>query len=628
MAINNPYVPGDPFSYDLNWIVEQLNRHSASIQANSDAIESLEERMPTLEEIKKYLQDAVAAGRLSYVTPEMFGAVGNGVNDDTEAFQNTVDVNVPIVCSPGKTYKLHEITLKDGSDLNANGSEFIALDPRLFVAEGEAVNYGATAAAYQAGERSISLSVNPETGNLLHVVDETYTYRSQDGVDFKAGGLCEVETEAGAQPTIMPSIQFDLAFGSSVTEYKPITVKISNIGNVIFDDVPNCVAAIYLVANKGSVIENVNMNGAFRSAVALNYCYQTTIMRCECLSTYIPPELYYYIIAVGGSSYRTIIDSCDLQSTWNVISDVGYTPVLNTIISNSVLKCSTNYPAYLAHCCAIDMLLTNCSIDGLQLANSATVENCHIYDRGDGGFCTLAILADEDPTNTWEYRILNTVFHGPTSSAGGIRVASNTSGTIHKLYMQELVAAEGLDQLKLTYAGNLTTIKEMTFDGFIMDLSAINNTHVLIESLEIINCINYKSFIVADDVLHTVKFSNYSQYSTGSEFVVPCSVMQMDNARFFNDTGVAASIAVRGLYSQISNMILDNAGRVYVSATAEVYITNSTFTIASLALGRKLSAFNCNINGNLSTDIMIDQSTGQLYYHRLNNGAIQLIAIN
>lgn len=28
MAINNPYVPGDPFSYDLKWIVRKIKEHT------------------------------------------------------------------------------------------------------------------------------------------------------------------------------------------------------------------------------------------------------------------------------------------------------------------------------------------------------------------------------------------------------------------------------------------------------------------------------------------------------------------------------------------------------------------------------------------------------------------------
>ncbi len=55
------------------------------------------------------------------VRPEDFGAVGDGVTDDTLALRNTVNSNQDIVLTTGKTYLVNgRITLKPGQKLNGN----------------------------------------------------------------------------------------------------------------------------------------------------------------------------------------------------------------------------------------------------------------------------------------------------------------------------------------------------------------------------------------------------------------------------------------------------------------------------------------------------------------------------
>lgn len=139
MAINNPYIPGDPYSYDLKWIVRRIREHSAILtdidQKIAEAISQyLDQHDPfyygTADELIHtsiengsiaYIEGFNAAGdgganlyyitgnfydvqnedfyltmatgnqwalpiiMTYYVTPEMFGAFGDGTTDDTAA---------------------------------------------------------------------------------------------------------------------------------------------------------------------------------------------------------------------------------------------------------------------------------------------------------------------------------------------------------------------------------------------------------------------------------------------------------------------------------------------------------------------------------------------------------------
>lgn len=61
MAINNPLVKGDPFSYDLNWIVDQLKRHEELFTIVSNLENELQEYYrntnASLEELREYVDN-------------------------------------------------------------------------------------------------------------------------------------------------------------------------------------------------------------------------------------------------------------------------------------------------------------------------------------------------------------------------------------------------------------------------------------------------------------------------------------------------------------------------------------------------------------------------------------------
>lgn len=152
---NNPYIPGDPYSYDLKWIVEQLKRqnsfltnidekiaiavaaayaeHGEPIIYNTVAdmiladqpINSLayvlgynsrgdggaafyiitnDYQTVTLSDYYVTISDnkwAVIILIGSYVTPQMFGAFGNGTNDDSGAINTALSIGKTVYIPAG-----------------------------------------------------------------------------------------------------------------------------------------------------------------------------------------------------------------------------------------------------------------------------------------------------------------------------------------------------------------------------------------------------------------------------------------------------------------------------------------------------------------------------------------------
>ena len=196
MAINNPYVPGDPFSYDLKWLVKKIKEHSeilntldakiaAAIQAAIENIELLgplyfetaadliasDAKDGTLAYIEGFYASQDGGAMLYYVTtdyndvlaadfyitlnganrwaipivvtpyviPEMFGAVGDGTTDDTKAFKAMASISADLgldVRTDNKTYLIEDTVTFDGTDVDSfilNGTVKFGMSDRVGV---------------------------------------------------------------------------------------------------------------------------------------------------------------------------------------------------------------------------------------------------------------------------------------------------------------------------------------------------------------------------------------------------------------------------------------------------------------------------------------------------------------
>lgn len=174
MAINNPLIPGDPYSYDLKWIIKKLKEHGNILSTLDERIAAAVQQQlsqsspvyyktaadliasdaltPSLAYIEGFYEVGDLGANLYYVTsdyndvlnadffltltganrwaipiittpfvtPEMFGAKGDGVEDDTEALQKAIKYPHAVL---NKAYRVTEtLTCSSNTKISGVGS--------------------------------------------------------------------------------------------------------------------------------------------------------------------------------------------------------------------------------------------------------------------------------------------------------------------------------------------------------------------------------------------------------------------------------------------------------------------------------------------------------------------------
>ena len=176
--LNNPLIPGDPYSYDLKWLVAKVKEILAQLGTLDEAIEAkifegfLEHSVVQFKTVAEMLAADITDGSIvltlgyheagdqgglfylvkdfnpaqcaldyfltldnnkqiaipvivtPYVTPEMFGAYGNGTEDDAAAFEHSL-VYERVQLTAHKTYAIDyqtDVTLNNPLILEGNGA--------------------------------------------------------------------------------------------------------------------------------------------------------------------------------------------------------------------------------------------------------------------------------------------------------------------------------------------------------------------------------------------------------------------------------------------------------------------------------------------------------------------------
>lgn len=398
----NKYPGTDYETYNWEWILKTVKEWVAKMQAFLDAInagwdamkqdwddfkdhvykDEIEEILAKHPEWTTTVQNgAITFQKLNgsiqaFTTPEAFGAVGDGVTDDTQAWQDAVDVGVTVIAL-SDTYKTGTINVTKNIKIDCNGAEFVCVDEKLFNCYGTVTNLTQNCPNY-VKNKPYSYGGTYSGFGFIRSTDNIITTRN-----YYYGGFPAI-FENGITKCNYP-VSFVYV---SVEEVDPIMCEICNIQGVEHINNPDRNYAVYCLYGHHCHFHHIHQDGEIYNIVTLENSLECEIDNITGQIDYNGVLTYYYAIEMLGSS-ECYTHDCDIISKWWHCWTTGG-EFLN--MNNVVERCNfytLNGSGLADHDNAIGTTLRNCRISGqAQLYGNSVAENVEIIQgrisRNDG----------------------------------------------------------------------------------------------------------------------------------------------------------------------------------------------------------------------------------------------------
>lgn len=321
----------------------------------SFTVNALVENVLTSEKMSEFLTPKT----INYVNVKDFGAVGDGVTDDTSAFQAAVSASInKEMIIPDGIYRASNINLPSNISINIFGNAKIIQATsaqsvfKITGTNGADISLVADAAA---GDTTIQIS---NTVGLLPddwiIIRDTVDYSTESAaLGYKSGETCEIlSVDSGTQITLknkiygsmLASKSYQVANGANIIKVTPANnVKITG-GKIELLNSSNTNGIEAQFVNN-LVVDGVTIDNIAGSGVLLLNCRNAVVRHCTIMNGKDRVDLGQpgYGVCIGHASHNVTVESNNLIKLRHGVTTVGGSygfPHLINYNGNTVTRCT------------------------------------------------------------------------------------------------------------------------------------------------------------------------------------------------------------------------------------------------------------------------------------------------
>lgn len=334
---------------------------------------------------------------LNYVTPEMFGAVGDGVTDDSQAVQDACDAGYNVYFDSNKTYYLasavnidHDIHLYGGENTvikteSATSGNTTTLNSAFIVSGTLKKTTSMTSDYTSKGKISdncgnkftLSDMTGITEGDLLEIVaeDQPYSYARQY---YYLGGILMVGDVYGGHLYTTCDMPWDIENTEDVTVavYSAPEIKVENLRFVSDRAVVGYTYALRIQKCRNSIVMNCSFDNMW-NCVSISHSFNSKVENVRLSNA-------KYDNTIDTDSYALNIDSCT-ETVVERISSIcaqscigmgGTIPNMNTYIRNCEIGSECRPNALGMHENSYNLVIEDCVLSGLNVLGTAIINRC------------------------------------------------------------------------------------------------------------------------------------------------------------------------------------------------------------------------------------------------------------
>lgn len=493
-------------NYDIEWADVGLPTDEQTSDAVSAWLDDHPEATTTVED-HSLTHKKLINGTLGFVTPEMFGAVGDGITDDTNAWQAAVDFGLAV--KAGKSsYKCGTITVTKNIDIDCNKARFICTEDKLFDCEGEVITTLQNESDYSKNQSDYVIS-NVVYANYTGFAMLKGTNNYEKSRDYYRGGfVCEFY-----EGRITGTYPIDVT-GVSIEIINPIKVNISNIGD-IEHSISQYDYTITINYGFGCTIRDCNIwhSGAY-TVIMLYNCLNCICDNINIKQSYSSNNNDSYLVVFANSSYCIVRNSYMYNKNWHCITTGNVYLCYHNVVDNCSLYTNGSV-SFEDHENALNSIIINSTCACIGIGGMGVVDNCNIVSiQSDYKHCQIRIIAMSNRDNAI-YSVNNVRFlpsNNINLSYCGIKFVSSSRTTGNNYYIKQAIFKNVKGEnnnVACSYSFNFSTqstniIGDIVIDNsnFMIDLGVYGDeTHI-----------DISNYILCVQNCHAIEYDVYYPY--------------------------------------------------------------------------------------------------------------------